>query len=67
MLGVYKPNRFYKSTIKWNNFQKTGHFKRYFSDGKDNGDFVQVLITLNKDGYESVGALVVSSLEIEDV
>ena len=48
------------------NCYKIGHFKRYCHERKDNDDFVQVVVALNEDGYESVMALVASSLETKD-
>ncbi|XP_058775341.1 uncharacterized protein LOC131649605 [Vicia villosa] len=46
--------------------KKIGHFKKNCLGRKVNDDYVHVTITLDEDSYEDTGALVVSSLEIED-
>ena len=61
--GMFKSKRFEKSNVKYSTCQKTSHFVRSCHERSINDDFVHIAIVLDEDSYESVIALVVSSLE----
>ena len=58
--------RFGNSKVKFYKRQKTAHFKRDCPERKDDDDSVQFVIALIEDGFESDGALLVSSLGSEN-
>lgn len=72
-LGVSKEGSEYRGcpnqkgltswVLKWFICQKRGHFMRDCLERRDNGDSIQIVVDSDEDSYESVRALVVSSLD----
>lgn len=46
-------------------FVKTDHLKEDCPEREDNEDYAQIIITSNKDSYESAHPLIISSLKID--